>query len=744
MTAGLLLTLASASAHAADFYVAPDAKSTGNGTIDNPWTLSTAIAHPAAVKPGDTIYLRGGTYLTPDRRAVSMYLRGAPGQYITLRSKPGEHVRIDGGFYVQYGWVIIRDLEFASSRTQRTTTQKGSFPSDILQPSGIESMAPNVKVINNVIHDMSTGVASWKQASDNEFYGNLVYYNGWQAPDRPHGHGAYMQNTSGNKVLQDNIFFSGFELGLQLYGSANTFLNNFQLEGNIIFKSGELGGRSSRNILIGGDVVAANPVLRNNYTYFPTSNTTSGENNIGYWPNGAGCSNLTLENNYFVAGYTALALQKCSVTSLQGNTFYGDARNWTASSYPSNTYLGRTRPAGYKVFVRPNKYESGRANIAVFNWARQATVPVDLNGIGLQSGDAFEIRDAQNFYGASVYQGVFTGSPVDLPMTSTAVAQPIGDVPYKPTHSDMEFGAFIVLRLGGNAPAPPPPPPPPALTIGAASVSGSTTSSATLSGTTSNPASTLVEFGTTAALGAQAGANTALTAGHSVTLSNLAAGTTYYTRLVSVDAHTQTAELRTLVFTTATPPPPPPPPPAPTPTPTPTPAPTPTPTPTPNPSPLPVPATKYNAWYEAENGVRVSFPIVSDATLSGRKYIYAEKNETGYVTWNVYNSVAGTFTFWFRGLAKAADSASFYVSVDGGLEDICDLPVSASWQWVRLNGRGSTNGAPLTLNPRTFVLKAGWHKLTVRARQAGTALDGLLLTNDFTLVPTDAAFTTIR
>ncbi|HTY43209.1 MAG TPA: hypothetical protein VMH79_15165, partial [Thermoanaerobaculia bacterium] len=47
---------------ATDFYVAPNASGSGNGSLANPWKLQTALNQPSAVQPGDTIWLRGGTY----------------------------------------------------------------------------------------------------------------------------------------------------------------------------------------------------------------------------------------------------------------------------------------------------------------------------------------------------------------------------------------------------------------------------------------------------------------------------------------------------------------------------------------------------------------------------------------------------------------------------------------------------------------------------------------------------------
>jgi hypothetical protein len=102
-----------------------------------------------------------------------------------------------------------------------------------------------------------------------------------------------------------------------------------------------------------------------------------------------------------------------------------------------------------KVFVRPNQYEKGRAHVAIFNWNRQDSVDVDLSQV-LLAGEDYEIRDAQNYFGAPVARGVYNGSPVKVPMTLEVVAEPVGNIPVKPPHSAPQFGAFVVLRPGGN------------------------------------------------------------------------------------------------------------------------------------------------------------------------------------------------------------------------------------------------------------------------------------------------------
>jgi hypothetical protein len=72
-------------------------------------------------------------------------------------------------------------------------------------------------------------------------------------------------------------------------------------------------------------------------------------------------------------------------------------------------------------------------------------VTVDLSTSGIKIGDAFQIRDAENFYNGPVVSGTYTGSPVVIPMTGLTVVQPFGVVPYPAVHTAPEFGTFVLL-----------------------------------------------------------------------------------------------------------------------------------------------------------------------------------------------------------------------------------------------------------------------------------------------------------
>jgi hypothetical protein len=409
-----------------------------------PWNLSTAIKPAQAIKPGDTIWLHEGTYTG----CFISYLAGAAGNPVYLKQYPGERATLDGNGCVDatltaFGsWTWYQGFEVTSSSPRRVTTVSGSWPGDLGRGAGVVAHATNSKFINLVVHDNSQGFSFWESAVDSELYGNLVYYNGWEAPDRGHGHGIYAQNRTGVKLMAENILFDQFSHGFHAYGSSNARLDNLRLVGNIVFQNGSLStGGFTRNYLIGGGSVAMNPTLQSNFSYFTPGQ--GGENNLGY---SAGCSNLSGTDNYLIAG-TALRLVNCA-GSLTSNSFY-QSTSFTAATYPSNTYF-TSRPTGVRTFVRRNAYDSGRAHIVVYNWDRAASVSVDVSSV-LQPGDNYELRDAQDYFGAPVLSGAYSGGQISVPMILTHKAAAIGNVPVAPRHTGPDFAAFVLLKKDGTS-----------------------------------------------------------------------------------------------------------------------------------------------------------------------------------------------------------------------------------------------------------------------------------------------------
>jgi len=461
----LFLPFLFSSAHAADFYVSPTGTSSNNGTISSPWDIHTALSHPASVQPGDTIWVRGGTYRGP----IRCELNGTSTSPIIVRRYQNERPVIDGasavspttpmyssmGVFGTYTW--IWGLEFTNSDTRRIFNNSECWENQHCRASAVDVFGSGTKLINSVVYDAGTGFGFWSAAQDTEAYGNIVYYVGWQSDIRGSGHGMYAQNQTGIKRMTDNIVFKALHSGFHIFGGAGAFLQNFVFDGNIIFNNGLLAeDPNGWGILVGGTEEARDITLRNNYLFIPDNYSRGSNLNPSYR---TGVTNLTLENNYsagFVPiGYTAPIE---GALSASGNTFVGPVGSLEQSQISSVTNAFHASGSGLpnRVYVRPNVYEPGRAHIAIYNWQALSSVVVDLSASGLQNGMNYEIRDVENYFGPAVFTGTYnSASPnVSLPMNLTAVSPTVGVVPTPPVHTSTEFGVFVVIP-GASTPPPP-------------------------------------------------------------------------------------------------------------------------------------------------------------------------------------------------------------------------------------------------------------------------------------------------
>ena len=457
-------------AAAGEFYAAPNGTPRGDGSIARPWDLATALRPPAAVQPGDTIWLRGGTYTIPLGGHILCGLVGTAAAPITVAQYPGERATIDikgaaqGFFFTNSpnpagaAYVNFKNFEVTNSDLNRSTREG---------PVAIYvRLSDHLKFINLIVHDVGIGFDLNTEATNTEVYGSLVYYGDMNdTPITPGGrsrlaHGIYIQNISGYKKAIDNIVFSNAGVGIHAFPHASdSSLLRVSVVGNIVFNNGLLGGDSTprTDLLVGGDAVAISPVVDGNATYKAAPGNLW-NNRIGL---NAGCENPTVTNNYFVG--TTVFTTCTSGLNLTGNTFIGASLTQlgygrtpaplNAPAFPANTYTAG-RPGGVNVFVRPNRYEAGRANFAIYNWDLKDSANVDVGEV-LNSGDHYEVRDAQNYFGEPVLTGVYDGQPIRLPMGARAPSQPIG-LPTPPS-SGPEFQVFVLSvtrygRINPNAP----------------------------------------------------------------------------------------------------------------------------------------------------------------------------------------------------------------------------------------------------------------------------------------------------
>lgn len=445
----------SLSLSAAEFYVAPSGQSSNTGGITSPWDLQTALNHPSSVKPGDTIWLRGGTHRIANRiTKFTSRLAGASGAPITVRQYPGERATIDGN--IQHdtgGWVNYWGFEIINSHPSRYTDEVGSWPQKWwvtydgklvdLCVAGIDLRAPNIKLINLVVHDaIGNGIFISKTAQNTELHGCLSYYNGWQAPDRAHGHGFYGQNAAPYTLTaKESMFFENLAIGFQATGAGpDAVADNCKLEGNAFFMNGILAYQHQQNFLLGAfQGVAQNPSIIRNFVY--DTKGSSSDSYIGYT---GGSANAVVRDNVF--GTSAMFSSANVNMTATGNIFAAGAIGLNQISYPNNTYA---KPTANVISVRPNAYEMGRGNIVVYNYQKLNSVAVDVSSTGLKVGDQYELRNVADFYN-DVMVGTYGGGAISIPMTGHTVAKPTGQNFSAPPSTFPDFGTFVIMKKGGS------------------------------------------------------------------------------------------------------------------------------------------------------------------------------------------------------------------------------------------------------------------------------------------------------
>jgi hypothetical protein len=467
------------------WFAAPAGSSTGDGS-GRPWDLQTALhGGNGSVQPGDTIWLRGGTYTSAS--PLNSTLAGTPSAPIVVRQYPGERAILDargatsptmrGDFLTAAGnYSTFWGFEVMDSDPNRSTDTR---------PNLIVVNASHVKLINLTVHDGGIGFYTFSEPVDIEIYGCLAYNNGWQEAVFGNGHGIYAKSTSGPVYLRDNILFNQFGYGLHIFTIAGPDgLTNIHAEGNVSFNNGAVSAdpvnSPSANILFGGSEPVRNGTLVDNMTYFSPN---VGVHNLLIGFGMTVNQDLTVRNNYAVGGMLLLDVGWWQSLTMTDNSLFGSTSDmiWLRDSTLSGFQLANNRyyrdssaqawgyintdygfagwqqvsgmgatdravtsdPADPKVFLRPNRYEPGRANLIIYDWTRQATVPVDLSGI-VRVGDRYDVRNVQDFFGAPVLSGTYAGGPVDVPMAGVTPVAPIGGSPTPPPQTGPDFGVFVV------------------------------------------------------------------------------------------------------------------------------------------------------------------------------------------------------------------------------------------------------------------------------------------------------------
>jgi hypothetical protein len=457
-----------------NYYVSVRGSSGGTGTEASPWDLQTALNHPN-VSAGDTIWVAGGEY----RGVFSSSVSGREGAPVIVRAIPGQEVVLDGNVSDSANGVLSINGRYSwfwgLTITNSDATGKNYYK------DGVYFVGANSKLINcRIYNNGGNGVGFWRPALNSEIYGCIIFHNGFKGDIRGHGHGIYAQNESGAKLIRDNVLFNSFGIGIHIYTEGGG-IQGFVLEGNTIFNSGIPGANFiDRNVIIGGFQEADRIFIRENHFYNRPSFSSKASVQLGYAianRNAEFSGNTMVDGSlYMVGGWNALQVTDNEMFSrstdmqlvafddfenitnpvFNHNAYYrGSLSNmtfplWkTLSGQDANSTYSGSLPTTTRHHVIRNRYESGRAQIVVYNWGNHNDLMVDLSAI-LSTDSYFQIWDVLNFADGPVINGVYNGGAVQIPLNLSDIERPIRADSYRDvlTHTLPAFGVFLVSSEG--------------------------------------------------------------------------------------------------------------------------------------------------------------------------------------------------------------------------------------------------------------------------------------------------------
>lgn len=321
-----------------------------------------------------------------------------------------------------------------------------------------------------------------------------ISFKSWTEGLKSYGQDSALSLTAISEAFnyQGNVLFLNNLDGI-CADSTHHAIQSLNVVSNYYFNNGEssLGGADNDSIGLALDSPSTGTnhqhlTFANNYFVDEAISTYSTLLNFKRW------SFFTMTNNVFAEAstnatykYTLLMwkvwLTNVVTTTVDYNTYYGlpnnigvggefahgsdtnrpSRRNWqfiqSALGWEANgVFHTNTWPKTNAIVLRTNKYESGRANLVIYNWLTNSTVTVDISGIGLQHGQRIEVRDVQNYFGTAAVTTTYdTARPtITVPLTLTKATSLIGTQTHfrrdPNLHTSSLFNAFVILPMDNN------------------------------------------------------------------------------------------------------------------------------------------------------------------------------------------------------------------------------------------------------------------------------------------------------
>lgn len=316
-------------------------KPTGNGIINRPWDLQTALSQSAeSVNGGDIIWLHEGIY---NDRYYSKLNSTIEGKQIIVSSFPNEWAILNGNILSKHNAVLIVSGNGVIFKNFEITWL-GEFSRSNKDPhfqksDGISHLdGKDCKFLNLIIHNNpGSGFGSWKRTSNTVIENCIIYNNGFMTSKRGSGVGMYVQNESDNeRLIKNNVIFNNYYKGIEVWSASThskvAIVKNVTLDNNVIFNSGLISGSFKDNLIIATDDrlginVAKNITVSNNIFYHNTSlseaieNTEAPSLTLGFNENSP-VENINVFNNIIIGRKDALRILSAKSITFKNNMVY--------------------------------------------------------------------------------------------------------------------------------------------------------------------------------------------------------------------------------------------------------------------------------------------------------------------------------------------------------------------------------------------------------------------------------------
>lgn len=447
---------------------------TGDGSIGDPVTLATIYSYLSTLAAGTVVNVNAGIYSGD----FEINHDGVNGNPIEIRYD--EAAALLGSLIVHSSFLDLWNVHHYLEPLNRVTIEPGSGPA-IKTESGLTVYGADVRLLFPTIHDVvSSGIGNWDDADNALIHGAHCFNNGWQGPDRGHGHGIYIQGS--NKLVELCVLGPGYGGSIRVFATSTTLQNITVTKTVCINDQLFVGGHTPAEGIIVSDNVVYNDKLEIGDTDDDNDDVTITGNYIVNNPEGGVFTlrfwkNITMTDNVFVSRSADGAIlgelfphAVPATINIDNNTYYIENPQasgnyfitytedpmdpnhfipefhtiveWQALGYDVNSNFIFGLPVANELRLEQSAYDNEWLLLTVHNWEGLVNIDVDLTTFGLTLAKDYRFLNALNLNENHPF--TYTGIVESIPASGWTTQVPSGAAAALYPHPAPNFLCFII------------------------------------------------------------------------------------------------------------------------------------------------------------------------------------------------------------------------------------------------------------------------------------------------------------